>query len=166
MSELDQVFQTVSVHDPLSSTNATALFRECWLEMTKGIEPKGLRETLAVLDECHALFCKKHDSYGPGNISAFGTLGVTVRLSDKVQRLIHLVGSGRVNPLADESIEDTFKDIINYGVIALMIQRGQWPGIDLGTVGDEDERDGDNQREDEDPDAWSMVGMPGCRKAA
>ena len=36
------------------------------------------------------LFDKKHSDYGPHNIDKFGIMGVLVRSSDKMERLINL----------------------------------------------------------------------------
>jgi hypothetical protein len=132
MSDLENALQTTCLHDALTAEEAARVFRECWQEATDGAEPRTIKQIMVVLEECHILFCRKHDSYGPGNIAAFGLVGVTVRLSDKVQRLAHLVVGRKTNTLADESIEDTFRDIINYGVIALLIQRGLWPDLETG----------------------------------
>ena len=69
---------------------------------------------------CLALLVRKHEDYGPGNILAFGNLGVLVRMNDKVERLKHLSKSGKEPK--NETIEDTLRDIANYAVIALMLR--------------------------------------------
>jgi len=69
------------------------------------------------------LMCKQRD-YGPGNIADFGEFGVLVRVNDKVARLKNLLSQGQ-RP-ENESIDDTWKDIANYAVIALMVKRGYW----------------------------------------
>jgi hypothetical protein len=68
------------------------------------------------------LFDKKQHDYGPGNISAFGEMGVLVRCNDKVQRLINLQGKENMN----ESVDDSWIDIATYGLIAMVWRRGEW----------------------------------------
>jgi len=81
-----------------------------------------------IMDEIGNLLITKQLDYGPGNINnAFGgpTTGLLVRIGDKFERLKHLINRG-LQP-NHESIEDSFKDLANYGVIGLMIERGVWP---------------------------------------
>ena len=97
-----------------------------------------------IFHEQYALMVRKQADYGPGNISTFGELGVLVRLSDKLERLKHLLlvqdAQGRItiNPTApmNESIEDSFRDLLNYALIALMVRQGQWnlPFVSEDTV--------------------------------
>lgn len=68
------------------------------------------------------LMCRKQHDYGHGNILSFGLFGVVVRASDKVARLENLMAKG-LTP-ANESVEDTLRDIVGYGAIALMLERG------------------------------------------
>jgi len=86
-----------------------------------------------VLGEAYMLWCRKHESYGPHNISVFGIKGVFVRMWDKVQRLRRLVWLAMADPLKDETIEDTFLDLINYGAIAILLLRGLWPKSPYGS---------------------------------
>jgi hypothetical protein len=65
----------------------------------------------------------KRQDYGSGNISAFGEFGVIVRLNDKMERLKNL---NKMPSVKNESIEDTYQDIANYAVIALLIRRNLW----------------------------------------
>jgi len=78
-----------------------------------------------VLEECYALFLKKRQDYGFEPIAKFGAAGVLVRLSDKIERLIHLFTQDK--PPANEPLEDTLKDIVNYAVIFLLLLRGEIP---------------------------------------
>lgn len=66
------------------------------------------------------IISKQHD-YGHGNILAFGEFGVLVRASDKLERLknLHRLGDCPAN----ETIEDTWKDLAGYALIALMLGR-------------------------------------------
>jgi len=81
-----------------------------------------------IMDEIGNLLITKQMDYGPGNINnAFGgpINGLLVRIGDKFERLKNLFAHGTTPK--HESIEDSFKDMANYAVIALMIQRGKWP---------------------------------------
>ena len=49
-------------------------------------------------------------------------------MSDKMERLANLFNKGRRRKAVNESIIDTFRDIANYGVIAMMLEEGKWPG--------------------------------------
>lgn len=73
------------------------------------------------------LLVQKHDDYGPANISDApgGPLnGLSVRLHDKIARLNNLL-SNHKKP-KNEAIEDTFIDILNYALIALLVIEGKW----------------------------------------
>jgi DNA polymerase II small subunit/DNA polymerase delta subunit B len=82
-----------------------------------------------IMDELGNLMISKQLDYGPDNINnAHGgpINGLMVRLGDKFERLKNLLKKQQVKP-QHEPIEDSFKDLANYGVIGLMIQRGLWP---------------------------------------
>ena len=82
-----------------------------------------------IIDELGNLLISKQRDYGPGNINnAFGgpTNGLLVRMGDKFERLKNLFTFGDGKP-QHEPIEDSFKDLANYAIIALMVQRGKWP---------------------------------------
>ena len=74
------------------------------------------------------LFDSKQVDYGSDNIAHNGELGVMVRCTDKVSRMRNLLfkqlkGEDKVN---HESLEDTYRDIANYGIIGLMLKKGLW----------------------------------------
>jgi hypothetical protein len=78
--------------------------------------------------EAQAVLIKKHADYGPKNISLSpgGPLnGLRVRMWDKLARINNLVDSG-ANP-ENESLKDSFLDLANYAIIAMMVLDGQWP---------------------------------------
>ena len=77
--------------------------------------------------EAFELWKVKQHSYGSSNISAFMEMGVLVRVSDKVARLRNMIVNNKEERLADESIMDTWIDIVNYGVIARLCRIGVWP---------------------------------------
>ena len=81
------------------------------------------------------LFSKKQQDYGPRNIS-MGTplqseediklsmIGLAVRMNDKVSRLINLLIKGKEPN--NESLEDTFVDLANYSIMALIVKKRKW----------------------------------------
>ena len=71
------------------------------------------------------LFIQKQLDYGSGNIARFGELGVMVRANDKIERLRTLLLENR--EAKNEPVEDTWRDLANYGVIGLLCHLGLWP---------------------------------------
>lgn len=81
-----------------------------------------------ILDLAGNLLIKKHKDYGPTNISKSpgGSLnGLRVRMHDKTARINHLIDSGATPE--NESLRDSFIDLLNYAAIALMVLDGKWP---------------------------------------
>jgi hypothetical protein len=78
-------------------------------------------------NDLYALFWDRQRKYGPGNIAAFGDFGVLVRCHDKLARLRrhYVEGTG---DMPDESVDDAWRDLAVYAVIALVCRKGQWPG--------------------------------------
>ena len=64
------------------------------------------------------LLDRKRADYGTENIKKFGSYGVLVRVSDKVERLINL--SKRNDKPNFESVEDSWRDIAGYAILALI----------------------------------------------
>lgn len=94
---------------------------------------KDSKHAADITDELLDILYKKHQDYGPLNIAHApgGALnGLRVRMHDKLARLNHLVDNGDTPNY--ETIEDTLIDLANYAIIGLMVQRGQWAGIDSG----------------------------------
>ncbi len=80
-----------------------------------------------VMRELGDLLISKHRDYGPKNISQSpgGPLnGLRVRMHDKTARINNLVDKELT--AEHEPLEDSFKDLANYGVIALLVLRGKW----------------------------------------
>ena len=80
------------------------------------------------LDAAGNLLIKKHKDYGPTNISLSpgGPLnGLRVRMHDKTARINHLIDTGATPE--NESLRDSFIDLLNYSAIALMVLDGKWP---------------------------------------
>ena len=82
------------------------------------------------------ILIKKQRDYGPGNINNApgGALnGLLVRMNDKMERLKHLIYHADGEP-QNESIDDSFLDIANYAVIAMMVRQGSWPANINGSI--------------------------------
>ena len=89
---------------------------------------KFVTDVWATLDGAGNLLIKKHKDYGPTNISRSpgGPLnGLRVRMHDKTARINHLIDSGATPE--NESLRDSFIDLLNYSAIALMVLDGKWP---------------------------------------
>lgn len=87
------------------------------------------------LGEYLALWVKKQNDYGYENIAIYGAPGVVVRATDKVMRLKAHYIDGR--SMENEVIEDTWKDLVGYGLIGLVCERGLWPKIELENICEE-----------------------------
>jgi hypothetical protein len=85
----------------------------------------------------YEMFAAKHMDYGLNNIALGGDIlnvpgdkkfsltGLCIRLTDKISRLKNLLINGK-NYVKGEGMEDTFLDIANYGIIALLVGRDKW----------------------------------------
>lgn len=81
-----------------------------------------------VFDEANALLIRKHDDYGPTNIANApgGAInGLRVRMHDKMARINHIIDTDAV--VKNEPLRDSFIDLANYAIIALMVLDGEWP---------------------------------------
>ena len=65
------------------------------------------------------LFEKKNRDYGDA-FAKYGTIGVLIRMEDKLQRSISISNSG-INLVNSESMRDTLLDLHNYAAMALML---------------------------------------------
>lgn len=73
------------------------------------------------------LLIQKHRDYGAKNIADApgGALnGLRVRIHDKTARINNLIDSG-AKP-QNESLRDSFIDLANYALIALLVIDGEW----------------------------------------
>ena len=92
---------------------------------------------LEIQNEQYVLFAKKMMDYGLGNI-ALGTsleepediqlslTGVWLRVNDKINRLKNMLKRNGKNYVDGETMMDSFVDIANYGIIAMLVMRGKW----------------------------------------
>ena len=75
-----------------------------------------------------AVLLQKHKDYGPKNISQSpgGPLnGLRVRMWDKFELINHLIDSGATPE--NESLKDSFLDMANYAIIAMLVLDDEWP---------------------------------------
>tara|TARA_R100000234_G_C4962699_1_gene162480 strand:- start:263 stop:592 length:330 start_codon:yes stop_codon:yes gene_type:complete len=87
------------------------------------------KEVIKVALECIQLFDKKQQDYGSSNIGISGEIGIQVRLQDKVSRMRHLLEKRMREPgmrINNESLDDTYQDVANYGMIGMLLSRKKW----------------------------------------
>jgi len=72
-----------------------------------------------VQEEALNLFTKKNTDYGDA-FATYGTVGVIVRMGDKIQRLISVTDKG-VALVDSESLRDTLIDLHNYAAMGVML---------------------------------------------
>ena len=98
--------------------------------------PELAEEFQNIQEEMYEMFARKHMDYGLNNIALGGNLtnqedkkfsltGLCIRLTDKISRLKNLLINCK-NFVEGESMEDTFIDIANYGIIGLLVGRDKW----------------------------------------
>ena len=97
--------------------------------MTK---PQNITEFYEVTEkyygQLHRVLVSKQKDYGPGNIANApgGPLnGLRVRIYDKVSRINNLTEND-AKP-ENESLKDSFLDLANYAIIALLVLDNKWP---------------------------------------
>ena len=98
--------------------------------------PKMMNEFEDITHDMVELFSRKQADYGPKNIGMGeivvdtddkvkrSLLALSVRINDKVQRLLNLTMNNREPN--NESLEDTFIDMANYSIISLLVKRMKW----------------------------------------
>lgn len=85
-----------------------------------------------ICEELTQMFLKKHKDYGKGNILANGEIGIAMRVSEKIERLKHLLMTQ--NDPTNESIEETWTDIAVYAVIARLLRSGDFKTLDVDST--------------------------------
>lgn len=75
------------------------------------------------------MYLKKHCDYGKGNILANGELGIIIRVSEKIERLRHLLMTGQTP--SNETIEETWIDMGVYAVRAVLLRSGQFQSLNV-----------------------------------
>jgi hypothetical protein len=98
---------------------------------TDKVDPEFVTDVWRIMDTAGNLLIRKHHDYGPKNIahSPGGPLnGLRVRMWDKIARINNLLDSG-VKP-SNESLRDSFLDLLNYSAIAMMVLDNVWPEVE------------------------------------
>ena len=107
------------------------------IELFETEYPELADEFKNIQSEMYEMFARKHMDYGLNNIALGGDIinneadkkfsltGLAIRLTDKISRLKNLLSNGK-NYVKGESMEDTFIDIANYGIIGLLVGRDKW----------------------------------------
>jgi hypothetical protein len=78
------------------------------IEQMKKVQTEGLE-----------LFARKNKDYGD-SFAKYGSVGVIVRLGDKIERLSSITKTG-ITMINDESVRDTLIDLHNYSAMAVML---------------------------------------------
>jgi len=76
--------------------------------------------------EMRKTFVAKNNDYGDDSIGALGEKGIFARIWDKTWRLKRLVWDNRQRKVKDETLEDTYKDLAVYLIIAVILKRDKW----------------------------------------
>ena len=87
-------------------------------------------DVLKTYEEARTILLSKHADYGPLNIANApgGALnGLRVRMHDKTARINHLIDNSKYKNPEHESLRDSFLDLANYAMIALLVIDGHWP---------------------------------------
>ena len=71
-----------------------------------------------IQDEGFELFKKKNADYG-NSFEDFGTIGILIRMNDKVKRLMS-IEKNNVSLVNTESLRDTLLDLQNYSTVAIL----------------------------------------------
>jgi len=72
-----------------------------------------------IQDECYELFKKKNTDYGNA-FEDFGTIGILVRMNDKIRRAIN-INEKQITLINDENLRDTLVDLHNYCALAIIL---------------------------------------------
>ncbi len=98
--------------------------------LMKQSAPKTLDKAFEqITSEMLETFLKKHKDYGKGNILSIKELGIAFRIGEKVERLKHLLM--KEDAPANESLDDTWRDIAVYAIIAELYRKGWFEKLDV-----------------------------------
>lgn len=73
-----------------------------------------------IQNDCKLIFEKKNKDYGDA-FAKHGTIGVLVRISDKMSRFTNISKNGLEITVTDETLRDTLMDLHNYAAMAIML---------------------------------------------
>lgn len=100
--------------------------------------PTQVRAFMDVIMKMYRVHLKKNADYSPANILGTGSVGVVVRMWDKMARIMNLVGfnialkeTAQYDPkkqvsASNEPLEDSFWDMSVYSVISILLDRNAW----------------------------------------
>lgn len=84
---------------------------------------KRIQQMRCVHSEALELFSRKNKDYGDA-FAQYGTIGVLVRLGDKIQRLLSIQKNG-IQMVKQETLRDTLLDLHNYSAMAIFLMDEQ-----------------------------------------
>ena len=76
-----------------------------------------------IVDEIQKMLLEKNADYGDSNLVKFGTHGIAVRISDKLERILHMLKSGKDGGEVGEKEEQEWLDIAGYAIQAVRLKR-------------------------------------------
>jgi len=88
-------------------------------EFNNEVKEKRAQQMSDVQKEGFELFKKKNADYGDA-FAKYGTVGVIMRMGDKIQRLVSISKTG-INLVETETLRDTLIDLHNYSAMAVML---------------------------------------------
>jgi len=100
-----------------------------WGEYLDSAEAVFDENVFNIVDELAGLLIQKQADYGPYNIASApgGAMnGLLVRMHDKLARIVNLTKYNKTPQ--NEPLQDSFMDLANYCIIAIMVMRNQWEG--------------------------------------
>lgn len=78
-----------------------------------------INQMISIQNEALDLFKRKNTDYGDA-FANYGSIGVVVRIGDKIQRLISVTNRS-ISLVNNESLRDTLIDLHNYAAMAIML---------------------------------------------
>lgn len=78
-----------------------------------------VKQLETIQSKCKEIFEKKNQDYGDA-FAQHGTIGVLVRISDKLSRFTNISKKGIEISVSDETLKDTLMDLHNYAAMAIM----------------------------------------------
>ena len=108
------------------------------LMLTESRCPTQVRAFMDVVMKMYRIHLKKNADYSPANILGTGSVGVVVRMWDKMARIMNLVGfnislkeTARYDPkkqisASNEPLEDSFWDMSVYSIISILLDQDAW----------------------------------------
>ena len=103
-------------YDEADMELATMVISRAGIESVKWLEENAGPFSV---DNMTNIICRKQHDYGHKNITNFGVIGVGIRICDKIARIKNLTKLGDPK---NESLLDSYYDIIGYSAIALMLE--------------------------------------------